>query len=49
MASGSDGNGRGGKNAARNLNAAQAANSAKARAKKPKQGDKAKDPNFLPF
>lgn len=49
MASGSDGNGRGGKTAARNLDAAQKANAAKARAKKAKQGSRAKDPNFLPF
>lgn len=36
MASGSDGGGRGGKNPARSLDAAMAANAAKARAKKPK-------------
>ena len=49
MASGSTGTGRGGKNSARNLDAAQKGAAAKARAKKAKQGSKAKDPNFLPF
>jgi hypothetical protein len=47
MASGSDGNGRSGKNAPRNLDAAMKANAAKARANKAKQGSKPKDD--LPF
>ena len=46
MASGSDGNGRSGKNTARNLDAAMKANAAKERAKKPKY-QKPKDD--LPF